>query len=114
MTSIVFDKKDYTWRDKEYYKLYQRELYVKRLGLKCMCQNCGSITTNKNLKTHQKTDKCKNTIWKIKKLSKTELIELKKSCSICPVACPKWIKTLFKSKIKFKQSCILKTPLKKK
>ena len=59
MTSIVFDKKDYTWRDKEYYKLYQRDLYVKRLGLKCMCQNCGSITTNKNLKTHQKTDKCK-------------------------------------------------------
>ena len=59
MTSIVFDKKDYTWRDKEYHKLYQRELYAKRLGLKCMCQNCGSITTNKNLKKHQQTDKCK-------------------------------------------------------
>ena len=51
--------KIYTWRDKEYFKLYQRDLYQRRLGVKCMCENCGAITTNKNLKKHQTTDKCK-------------------------------------------------------
>jgi len=57
-----FDKSDiknYTWRDKEYFRLYQKELYSRRLGQKCMCEICGAITTNKNLKKHQNTDKCK-------------------------------------------------------
>ena len=29
MTTPADDIKNYTWRDKEYYKLYQRELYKK-------------------------------------------------------------------------------------
>ena len=59
MSSIIKDIKDFTWRDKEYFRLYQKELYKQKLGCKCMCENCGSITTNKNLKKHQQTDKCK-------------------------------------------------------
>ena len=59
MSSITKDIKDFTWRGKEYFRLYQKELYKQTLGCKCMCENCGSITTNKNLKKHQQTDKCK-------------------------------------------------------
>ena len=59
MSSITKDIKDFTWRDKEYFRLYQKELYKQKLGCKCMCENCGSVTTYKNLKKHQQTDKCK-------------------------------------------------------
>ena len=59
MSSITKDIKDVTWRDKEYFRLYQKELYKQKLGCKCMCENCGSVTTYKNLKKHQQTDKCK-------------------------------------------------------
>ena len=59
MSSTTFDNiKNYTWRDKEYYKLYQRNLYASRLGVKCVCEICGSETTNKNLKKHLETKKC--------------------------------------------------------
>jgi polyphosphate kinase 2 (PPK2 family) len=62
MLSPENDIKNYTWKDKEYYKLYQRELYQRRLGVKCICENCGRQTTNKNLKKHQTTMKCMNSI----------------------------------------------------
>ena len=56
------DIKNYTRRDKEYYKLYQRELYKKRLGVKCICEHCGRETTNRHLKKHMTTQKCINSI----------------------------------------------------
>ena len=55
MTTPADDIKKYTWRDKEYYKLYQRELYKRQLGVKCICEHCGRQTTNKNLKNHMTT-----------------------------------------------------------
>ena len=55
MTTPADDIKNYTWRDKEYYKLYQRELYKKRLGVKCICEHCGRETSNRNLKKHMTT-----------------------------------------------------------
>ena len=55
MTTPTDDITNYTWRDKEYYKLYQRELYKKRLGVKCICEHCGRETTNRNLKKHMTT-----------------------------------------------------------
>ena len=55
MTTPKDDIKNYTWRDKEYYKLYQRELYKKRLGVKCICEHCGRETSNRNLKKHMTT-----------------------------------------------------------
>ena len=62
MTIPEDDIKKYTWRDKEYYKLYQRELYKKRLGVKCICEHCGRETTNKNIKKHMTTQKCINSL----------------------------------------------------
>ena len=56
------DIKNYTWRDKEYYKLYQRELYKKRLGVKCICEHCGRETTNRYLKKHMTAQKSINSI----------------------------------------------------
>ena len=50
MTTPADDIKNYTWRDKEYYKLYQRELYKRQLGVKCICEHCGRQTTYKNFK----------------------------------------------------------------
>ncbi len=41
MTTPADDIKKYTWRDTKYYKLYQRELYKKQLGVKCICEHCG-------------------------------------------------------------------------
>ena len=55
MTTPEDDIKNYTWRDKEYYKLCQRELYKKRLGVKCICEHCGRETSNRNLKKHMTT-----------------------------------------------------------
>ena len=55
MTTPKDDIKNYTWKDKEYYKLYQRELYKKRLGVKCICEHCGRETSNRNLKKHMTT-----------------------------------------------------------
>ena len=40
MSSITKDIKDFTWRDKEYFRIYQKELYKQKLGCKCMCENC--------------------------------------------------------------------------
>ena len=62
MLSPENDIKNYTWKDKEYYKLYQRELYQRCLGVKCICENCGRQTTNKKLKKHQSTMKFINSI----------------------------------------------------
>ena len=51
MTTPADDIKNYTWRDKEYYKLYQRELYKRQLGVKCICEHCGRQTTYKKKRT---------------------------------------------------------------
>ena len=50
------DIKNYTWKDKEYYKSYERELYQRRLGVKVICDNCGRETTNENLKKTSNTN----------------------------------------------------------
>ncbi len=50
MTTPEDDINNYTWRDKEYYKLYQREWYKKRLGVKCICEHCGREISKKKFK----------------------------------------------------------------
>jgi hypothetical protein len=67
--------------DPEYFKMYQRELYKNKLGLKTNCCNCGKIVSFKSLNRHQKNPKCinnplqdddryKNLLEEIKKLVK--------------------------------------------
>ena len=74
MTTPADDIKNYTWRDKEYYKLYQRELYKRQLGVKCICEHCGRQTTYKNMKNHQTTKKCINSL-KVGELTFKERVE---------------------------------------
>ena len=77
VTAPIADKddiKNYTWRDKEYYMLYQRQLYASRLGLKCVCEICGSVTTNGNLQKHIKTKKCQKHL-RINQISFKERVE---------------------------------------
>ena len=62
MTTPEDDIKNYTWRDKEYYKLYQREWYKKRLGVKCICEHCGREISKRSLNKHMNTKKCINSI----------------------------------------------------
>ena len=57
--TLAHDITEYTWKDKEYYKLYQGELYKTRLCKKCICEIYGTTTTFKNMKNHQTTNKCK-------------------------------------------------------
>jgi hypothetical protein len=75
MLSPENDIKNYTWKDKEYYKLYQRELYQRRLGVKCICENCGRRTTNRNLKKHQATMKRINAIKPGERVERAEQFE---------------------------------------
>ena len=62
MATIVegIKNQNYTWRDKEYYRIYQRELYAKRYGETCVCQICGATTTLNHLRKHVKTKKCRS------------------------------------------------------
>ena len=56
-----FDKNDiknYTYKDKEYYKIYNRRLYEQKNGKDCKCDICGSIVKFCHLKRHQQTYKC--------------------------------------------------------
>ena len=62
MISPENDIKKYTWKDTEYFKLYQRELYKRRLCVKCICEHCGIQTTNTEIKKHQNTPRCRNAI----------------------------------------------------
>ena len=78
MTTPADDIKNYTWRDKEYYKLYQRELYKRQLGVKCICEHFGRQTTNKKLKNHMTTNKCINSL-KVGELTFKERVEKMKS-----------------------------------
>lgn len=57
-----FDKNDiknYTYKDKEYFRLYNRRLYEQKNGKDCTCDICGSIIKFCHLKRHQQTYKCK-------------------------------------------------------
>ena len=78
------DIKNYTWRDKEYYKLYQRQLYASRLGVKCVCEVCGGITTNKNLAKHLETKKCQKHLIVNKTSFKDRVERLEKILSRLP------------------------------
>ena len=78
------DIKNYTWRDKEYYMLYQRQLYASRLGLKCVCEICGSVTTNGNLQKHIKTKKCQKHLIVHKTSFKDRVERLEKILSNLP------------------------------
>ena len=65
MTTITtedFDKddiKNYSYKDKEYYKIYNRRLYEQRNGKDCKCDICGTIVKYCHMKRHQNTNKCK-------------------------------------------------------
>lgn len=57
-----FDKddiKNYTYKDKEYYKIYNRRLYEQRNGKDCKCDICGTVVKYCHIKRHQNTNKCK-------------------------------------------------------
>ena len=52
---VEFDEHDikkYTWKDRAYYKLYQRDIYKNRLGVRCICENCEKETTFKYMKNN--------------------------------------------------------------
>ena len=60
-------KEKYSWKDKEYYSMYQKQLYQHRLCVKSACENCGRVTTFKNMKNHMRLPICKNFIKDINK-----------------------------------------------
>ena len=64
--------------------LYQRQLYASRLGLKCVCEICGSVTTNGNLQTHIKTKKCQKHLIVNKTSFKDRVERLEKILSNLP------------------------------
>ena len=67
---------NYTWKDKEYYKLYQRELCAKHVGQTCVCEICGKVASVNNLRKHIKTKQCKAAGEKLKdRLERAERIE---------------------------------------
>jgi len=61
-TAKDFDKddiKNYTYKDKEYYKIYNRRLYEQRNGKDCKCDICGTVVKYCHMKRHQNTNKSK-------------------------------------------------------
>ena len=64
-TADNFDKNDiknYTYKDKEYYRIYNRVLYKQKTGLDCKCDICGSVVKYCHMKRHQATNKCRKII----------------------------------------------------
>ena len=76
-----FDKNDiknYTYKDKEYYKFYNRQLYEQKNGKVCKRDICGSIIKFCHLKRHQQTYKCQKN--KNTNIENNKVLLLEKKC----------------------------------
>jgi hypothetical protein len=60
MNSTTEEIKKLKSDDPEYFKMYQRELYKNKLGLKSKCSHCGSIVSLKHMARHKLNQKCIN------------------------------------------------------
>ena len=58
-----FDKnniKNYTSKDKDYYRIYMKERYQNNTCKKVDCDVCGKSVIYASIARHKKSDKCKN------------------------------------------------------
>ena len=75
------DIKNYTWRDKEYYKLYMRERYRTHICRRVDCEICGKSVIYADIARHKKTIKCKRAAEPHKETLNDRIVRLEKIVS---------------------------------
>jgi hypothetical protein len=53
--------KNYKYTDKEYNRLYNKQLWAEKLGIRIPCERCGKVVLCGGMMKHQRTSICERT-----------------------------------------------------